>query len=202
MDREPDGGILTQLLVAARDGDPVALGAFARATYRDIWRFCAALADEPGRADDLTNDVFVRVLRALPHFRGESTARTWLFSIARRTVADAIREGRRRRRLNERISRQPPEGPASEAGGLVELVHLLGGLDHDRRAAFVLTQIVGLSYAEAAEVCACAVGTIRSRVARARSQLLQDLRPVIDDDRGDGDVHVGPSPNIGNGPGS
>ena len=201
MDRHRRDDVLTELVVAAGDGDPVALGAFARATYRDVWRFCAAL-DDPSRADDLTNDVFVRVLRALPDFRGESTARTWLFCIARRTVADGIRDGRRRRRLDERIARQPSTRHFSEAGGLVELLQLLDGLDDDRRVAFVLTQIAGLSYAEAAEVCDCAVGTIRSRVARARSRLLDDLRPVIDDQCEDGAVRVGYSREPGIAPGS
>jgi RNA polymerase sigma-70 factor (ECF subfamily) len=58
----------------------------------------------------------------------------------------------------------------------VLLIQLLAGLDPLRRAAFVLTQLLGLSYAEAAEVCGCPVGTIRSRVARARAELANQLR--------------------------
>jgi RNA polymerase sigma-70 factor (ECF subfamily) len=58
----------------------------------------------------------------------------------------------------------------------VLLTQLLTGLDPQRRAAFVLTQLLGLSYAEAAEVCGCPVGTIRSRVARARANLANQLR--------------------------
>ena len=58
----------------------------------------------------------------------------------------------------------------------VLLVQLLAGLDPQRRAAFVLTQLLGLSYAEAGEVCGCPVGTIRSRVARARADLTNQLR--------------------------
>jgi RNA polymerase sigma-70 factor (ECF subfamily) len=60
----------------------------------------------------------------------------------------------------------------------VELAQLVAGLDADRRDAFVLTQVVGLSYAEAAEVCGCPVGTIRSRVSRARQDLLAAISAV------------------------
>ncbi|MEY2463136.1 MAG: polymerase sigma-70 factor, subfamily, partial [Acidimicrobiaceae bacterium] len=60
----------------------------------------------------------------------------------------------------------------SDPTAVVDLAALLPSLDADRREAFVLTQIVGLSYAEAAEVCACPVGTVRSRVARARAELI------------------------------
>jgi RNA polymerase sigma-70 factor (ECF subfamily) len=67
----------------------------------------------------------------------------------------------------------PDAHPA--ASGEVDLGLLLAGLDHDRRQAFVLTQILGLSYAETAEACACPVGTIRSRVARAREDLMRQV---------------------------
>jgi RNA polymerase sigma-70 factor, ECF subfamily len=105
----------------------------------------------------------------LPGFRADSSARTWLLSIARRACADAIRTAKRRRRLAARI--EPPDVEPDPAGG-VSVERLLEGLDHDRKQAFVLTQVLGLSYAEAAEVCGCPVGTIRSRVARARLDLV------------------------------
>jgi RNA polymerase sigma-70 factor (ECF subfamily) len=57
------------------------------------------------------------------------------------------------------------------AGELVGVFDLLSGLDRDRRTAFVLTQLIGLSYEEAAEVCECPVGTVRSRISRARAEL-------------------------------
>lgn len=170
MDRGPDE--LTELALAGRDGDAVAVGAFARATYRDIWRLCAYL-DHPGTASDLTQEVYVRALRALPAFRGECSAKTWLMAIARRTVTDAIRSRGRRHRLDLRAA--PTEETAADPAGLVELHFLLAQLDDDRRTAFVLTQAAGLTYAEAAQVCGCAVGTIRSRVARARAALVEAL---------------------------
>lgn len=136
-----------------------------------MWRLCAQLVSRE-LADDVTQEVYLRAYRALPSFRGESSARTWLLSIARRTCADQVRDLRRRRRLATRIERPEAEPDPSR---VVDVEALLAGLEPDRRTAFVLTQVLGLSYLEAAEVCGCPVGTIRSRVARARSDLVERL---------------------------
>ena len=162
----------TRLAYAARSGaDRTALDAFVRATQTDVWRLCAHLG-ERDRADDLTQETYVRVLRSLPGFRGDSPVRSWLFSIVRRVVADDI-AARQRRRREQSTARLETESPDHQ--GSVTLEHLLGCLDPDRRAAFVLTQVLGYSYAEAAEACAVPVGTIRSRVARARGVLTEML---------------------------
>ncbi|MDP8976821.1 MAG: sigma-70 family RNA polymerase sigma factor [Actinomycetota bacterium] len=160
---------LTALALAARDGDRVALAAFVRRAQPDVWRLVAHLA---GRdlAEDLAQETFLRALRALPAYRGDAAARTWLLSIARRTAVDAIRGAERRRRL---LSRLRPAPDAPEAGQSAAVEQLLSLLHPDRRAAFVLTQLLGLTYAEAAVVCGCEIGTIRSRVARARHHLIE-----------------------------
>jgi RNA polymerase sigma-70 factor (ECF subfamily) len=162
---------LTALALAAGRGDRAALGAFVRSSQPEVWRLCAHLASR-GQADDLTQETYARALRALPAFRGDASARTWLLGIARRTVADAIRASRRRRRLATQVA---PPPPVADAGAAVEVQAAVSALDDDRRTAFVLTQVLGLSYAETAEVCGCAVGTIRSRVARARESLVAAL---------------------------
>ncbi|MFA9431639.1 sigma-70 family RNA polymerase sigma factor [Egicoccus sp. AB-alg2] len=163
---------LTRLLRAAGDGDRAALSAFVRATQDDVWRFCAHLV-EPAVADDLAQEVYLRAMRSAPRFRGDASARTWLLAIARNVAADEIRRRQRRRRLPEVTERVEPD-PAGD----VELLDLVGALDDDRRSAFVLTQLLELGYAEAAAVCGVPVGTIRSRVARARQDLLAMLEPV------------------------
>jgi len=163
---------LTRLLRAASEGDRSALAAFVRATQADVWRFCAHLVD-PGAADDLTQEVYLRALRSVPRFRGDASARTWLLAIARNTAADEIRRRQRRRRLPDVVEQVVPD-PAGD----VELLELVGALDEDRRTAFVLTQLLELGYAEAAAVCGVPVGTIRSRVARARQDLVAMLEPV------------------------
>lgn len=159
---------LSALALAARDGDRVALAAFVRRAQPDVWRLVAHLV---GRdlADDLTQETFVRALRALPAYRGDAAARTWLLSIARRAAADAVRSAERRRRL---LSRLRPPRDAPDAADAAGVGHLVLSLQPERRAAFVLTQLLGLTYAEAASVCGCEIGTIRSRVARARHDLI------------------------------
>ena len=170
---------LTRLFLAARDGDRTALLHAVRASQADVWRLAFHLVG-PDEADDVTQDTFVRAWRALPAFRGDSSARTWLLSIARRACADAVRKNVRRRRLTARIEQQaataPSAGATDDASGAHAVSALVDDLPRDQRVAFVLTQVVGCSYAEAAEACGVPIGTIRSRVARAREQLLETLR--------------------------
>ncbi len=161
---------LTRLALAARDGDRRALGQFVRATQASIWRLCAHLVG-PDDADDATQETYVAAWKALPTFRGDSSARTWLFVIARRS---ALRVGRRHRRWSEvgRLAVAPPPGGPPEVDDAGPVRDHLALLDDERRVAFVLTQLLGFSYAEAASICECPIGTIRSRVARARAQLV------------------------------
>ena len=162
----------TRLALAARSrADAPALEAFVRATQDDVWRLCAHLGDRD-RADDLTQETYLRVLRSLPVFRGDASVRSWLFSIVRRVVADDISVRRRRRRHHTDLHGGSVDPTWPDHQGSVTLEHLLGHLDPERRAAFVLTQLLGYSYAEAAETCGVPVGTVRSRVARARSVLV------------------------------
>jgi RNA polymerase sigma-70 factor (ECF subfamily) len=161
----------TLLALRARAGDAGAQADFVRATQAEVWRFAAALVD-PGAADDLTQETYLRAFQALPRFEGRSGVRTWLLGIARRTCADHLRAVVRRRRLSVRLAAQAwTATPEPEPGQRLGAADLLGRLSGERRTAFVLTQVLGLSYAEAAEVEDVPVGTIRSRVARARDEL-------------------------------
>ncbi len=164
----------TRLAYTARGGaDAHALDDFVRATHRDVWRLCAHLGD-PDRADDLAQETYLRVIRSLPSFRGDSSVRAWIFSIVRHVVADDIAARQRRRREHGITANRESmrlDVPSPDHQGSVALEHLLGCLDPERRAAFVLTQVLGYSYAEAAAACGVPIGTIRSRVARARSVL-------------------------------
>ncbi|MEU1837341.1 sigma-70 family RNA polymerase sigma factor [Micromonospora chersina] len=162
----------TDAALAARDGDPAAQAAFVRATQAEVWRFAAALVD-PDSADDLTQETYLRAFRALPGFEGRSTARTWLLGIARRACADHLRTVVRRRRLDQRLAAHAAaDRPYPDPAGQLGATDLVRRLPADRRSAFVLTQLLGLSYAEAAAVEGVPVGTIRSRVARARDELV------------------------------
>jgi RNA polymerase sigma-70 factor (ECF subfamily) len=178
---EEDGDVeeLSRIAAGAALGDPVAAAALVRATQSDVWRLCVALGDRHS-ADDLTQETYLRALRGLRTFRGDTAARVWLLSIARRAVVDHFRKQGRRPAvgaslddLDTATDRIVPISP--EASGEISLQMLIEELDEDKRNAFVLTQVHGLSYQEAAEVCGVPIGTIRSRMARAREQLLGDL---------------------------
>jgi RNA polymerase sigma-70 factor (ECF subfamily) len=163
---------LTRLAIRARDGDRAALDAFVRLSQADVWRFCAHLGGRE-HADDLTQTTFLRTWKALPRFRADASARTWLLAIARRTCADHVRSAVRWRRITARLS--APAEAVPDPGGLHEIQAAIDGLHPDRREAFVLTQVLGLAYHDAAEVLDCPIGTIRSRVARAREDLIAAL---------------------------
>lgn len=175
--RVPDDTV-TSWALSAGQGDAAALASFVRATQADVHRFLVHLSG-PADAEDLAQETYLRALRTLGSFEGRSTARTWLLSVARRVAADAVRTAVRRPRTRDlgEDTRQSLEriAPRSGAQEAVLLRALVDALPDDRREAFVLTQLLDLGYAEAAQVCGCPVGTIRSRVARAREDLVRAL---------------------------
>ncbi len=161
---------LNMLATLAQRGDRSALTRFVESSQADVWRYCAYLTDA-NVADDVTQDTFARAIGSLHRFRGDCDAKVWLLTIARRACADHIRTNTRRRNLLARLQANSFDDSASPDRN-IELFELIGQLESDRRDAFVLTQILGLSYQEAAEICGCPLGTIRSRIARARGDLL------------------------------
>ena len=171
-------GQLERLAALAARGDGAAQAALIRETQADVWRLCAHLADRQV-AEDLTQETYLRALPALARFEGRSSLRTWLLSIARRVCADHLRAKKRRRLVlvgeDTDLGELVRDLPDDEVGGTVAAQDVLDRLDPERREAFVLTQLMGLPYAEAADVVGCPVGTIRSRVARARADLVAAL---------------------------
>nr|QDJ94206.1 RNA polymerase subunit sigma [Streptomyces sp.] len=168
---------ITTWALAGRGGDAEAVDLFVRALHRDVRHYVTYLGADPQAADDLTQETFLRALGSLHRFEGRSSARTWLLSIARRAVVDSIRYSSCRPRLSDTGDweaaaerTQPRDLPGFDDG--IALGELLAALPENRREAFVLTQLLGLPYAEAASVSDCPVGTVRSRVARARTSLI------------------------------
>ncbi|WP_231574120.1 sigma-70 family RNA polymerase sigma factor [Streptomyces sp. e14] len=171
----------TAWALAARGGDPDAADHFVRALHGDVLRYVTYLSGDPQAAHDLTQDTFVRAFGSLHRYEGRASARTWLLAIARRAVADSIRRAATRPRTADAVDwrtaveNSRPHGlPGFEEG--VALLDLVGNLSGERRVAFLLTQVVGLSYEEAAGRVGCPVGTVRSRVSRARAVLERLLR--------------------------
>jgi len=167
---EQDLDAVTVAALQARAGDLDAAAVFVRACQGEVWRLCAHLGS-PREAEDLTQETFARAFASLHRFAGRSSARTWLLSIARRVCADAIRN----RRPSVPVAEVELPDRGSDPAETVSLRLLLASLEPPFREAFVLTQVLGLGYAEAAEVVGCPVGTIRSRVARARDALVSGL---------------------------
>ncbi|MDO3703110.1 sigma-70 family RNA polymerase sigma factor [Micromonospora sp. C28SCA-DRY-2] len=182
-----DEAEITACALAAGRGDQDAAARFVRATQQQVRRFLAALVS-PTEADDLAQETFLRAFRSLPSFAGRSSARTWLLAIARRVAADHVRTVTSRPRTVP-MSDGYDDLDVSRSGfdGQVVLEQLIAALPAERREAFVATQVLGLPYAEAAAVCDCPVGTIRSRVARAREDLVAavDNRTAPGSRRGD-----------------
>lgn len=164
-----DDDAITHAALRAKAGDRAAATAFIETTQRAVRRFLAHLCDARD-IDDLTQETYLRAMTALPRFAGRSSARTWLLTIARNVAADHVRLAVRRPRTSALDPDAGPRTDGFEDG--IALRYLLDALAPERREAFVATQVLGLGYAEAAEVCGCPIGTIRSRVARAREDLV------------------------------
>jgi RNA polymerase sigma-70 factor (ECF subfamily) len=165
---------LTRLLLEAQEGDRGALRQFVAETQHDVTTLCRYLGDRDN-SDDLAQETYERAIASLHRYRADGPAKHWLLTIARRTCADATRTRARRRRLNQQVvdvARDDTVATPIDAFR-PEWTELLDALDPDRRAAFVVTQLNGLRYDEAAEVLDVPIGTIRSRVSRAREQLIE-----------------------------
>lgn len=173
---------LFALLLAAREGDDTAMRELVIQTQPVVERVCRGLESTTttgcgDEVDDLVQETYLRAIRAMDRFRGDSPVLPWLITIARRTCADHVRRRQRHRRLLERIEQHAEDTVVNPPGALTTrmeasvLSELLDDLAPDRRDAFVLTQVTGLSYDETAALLGCPVGTVRSRVARARADL-------------------------------
>jgi RNA polymerase sigma-70 factor (ECF subfamily) len=175
---------VTDLALRAARGDRRALTDFIEATHGDVWRLLAHLADTD-RADDLTQETYLRVMGALPRFAARSSARTWLLSLAHRVWVDSVRHdlARPRKSVEQWEDAAARTASPDTAGGqawaeLADARAMLDGLAPERREALILTQVLGYTYAEAAEICDVRVGTIRSRVARARADMTDMAEPA------------------------
>lgn len=173
---------LTRLALAGGRGDQTAITAFVNHAMDEVWRYCAASIGT-GRADDATQETFIRAMKSLPKFRGDASARTWLLKIARYACIDDMRARARHQRIVDELSAQPTGAEALAEHHPPELTEALRLLGPDQREAFVLTQVIGLPYQEAADLVGCPVGTIRSRVARARAGLIEMLDTAEDASR-------------------
>lgn len=136
--------------------------------------FARSLTRNRTEADDLVQETLLKALSNMDKFDPGTNLRAWLFTILRNTYYTEIRKRRRESDGISALSQLDTNiGPSQEwSATLSSLKDALGKLPDDQREALVLVGAAGLSYEEAAEVCGCALGTIKSRVNRARAKLL------------------------------
>jgi RNA polymerase sigma-70 factor (ECF subfamily) len=158
-----------QLAHRAASGDRKAFEQLCAGLVDDIWRYCWSLTGDRDLADEATQETFARATTAIARYRGDAPVRMWLVVLARRSVGAAIETSRRAPVPTE------PEGIVAVADHALpfEVATLVESLPADQRQAFVLTQVLGFDYATAAETLEVPIGTIRSRVFRARDALVR-----------------------------
>jgi RNA polymerase sigma factor (sigma-70 family) len=166
--QDPDPRTLT----LARTGDLGAFEELVRAYQADVWRFAYSFTRDRTLAEDVTQEAFLRAFRFLRTFRGDSRFTSWLFRIARNCAMDAIRA---RKGQEERALRQPSAVGPTDPQAHVELHAALDAVREEQREPFLLIEVFGLSYREAADVLNVKVGTVKSRMHRARQAMMSAL---------------------------
>jgi len=193
-----------QLVERAKGGDPKAFEMLVVKYQRRIERLIARMVRDVDLVQDIAQESFIRAYRALPQFRGDSAFYTWLYRIAVNTAKKALVDLKRdplvtesaRASINDdedetsRVERELTDGETPEAvlasKEIAQAVNAaIEALSDDLRQAITLREIEGLSYDEIAELMNCPIGTVRSRIFRARESIAQRLRPLLDTREGE-----------------
>lgn len=154
--------------------EPTAESVFAR-HQRDIYRYVLRMTGRPDVADDLRQEVFLRVVHALRNGGSVGHERGWVFSIARNLVIDRKRDWLRLATPLDAVVEPSRNATQALAFGLDEA---LATLPDDDREVFLMKEVAGLRYDEIAATCGCTVDSVRSRLFRTRSQLRRLLAPL------------------------
>ena len=190
-----DRDIDQQLVERVQRGEKSAFDLLVSKYQRKIFRLLSRLIRDQAEVEDVAQEAFIKAYRALPNFRGDSAFYTWLYRIAINTAKNhLVSQGRRAPTTTEadieeaetfddgdhlRDLNTPDSMLLSKQVG--EAVNrAIDQLPEDLRTAIVLREIEGLSYEEIAESMNCPIGTVRSRIFRAREAIAQELRPVLD----------------------
>lgn len=190
-DRELDQALVER----AQEGDKEAFGLLVSKYQRKLGRLLSRLIRDPAEVEDVAQEAFIKAYRALPSFRGESAFYTWLYRIGVNTAKNyLVSQGRRAPTTTEFDSE---EAESFEDGDQLRDIntpeHLLlskqigetvnaamEALPEELRTAIMLRELEGLSYEEIAAVMDCPIGTVRSRIFRAREAVAAKLQPLLD----------------------
>lgn len=190
------------LVERVKRGDTRAFEMLVVKYQRRIERLIGRMVRDADLVQDIAQESFIRAYRAIPQFRGESAFYTWLYRIAVNTAKKTLVELKRDPVINESALHGGDEGDetfrdenepttdetpeallaSKEVAGAVN--DAIEALSEDLRQAVVLREIEGLSYEEIAEIMNCPIGTVRSRIYRAREAIAEKLRPLLDNRQG------------------
>ncbi|MFA6204106.1 MAG: RNA polymerase sigma factor RpoE [Gallionella sp.] len=190
-DREVD----QQLVERVQRGDKHAFDLLVAKYQRKLGRLISRFVRDTGEAEDVTQEAFIKAYRALPGFRGDSAFYTWLYRIGINTAKNYLLANKRRAPTSTPFDAE--EAESFEDAGLLHEISTpenelmskqvvsvvqaaLQQLPEDLRSALTLREIEGLSYEEIAGVMNCPVGTVRSRIFRAREAVAEKLRPLLE----------------------
>ena len=189
-DREVD----QQLVERAQRGEKHAFELLVGKYQRKLARLLSRFIRDPAEVEDVTQEAFIKAYRALPAFRGDSAFYTWLYRIGINTAKNYLVAMGRRAPTTTDIDSEEAEGyetsdqlrdlntPESELASrqIAETVNqTLGELPEELRTAITLREIEGLSYEDIANIMNCPIGTVRSRIFRAREAIAVKLRPML-----------------------
>ena len=170
----------TSWIEAARQGDPAAFESLLRAHVNSVYAHGLRFFGDPSTADDVVQEVFVKVYRSLDTYDGRAAFSTWLFRITRNVCLDMVRRGARRPIPVDPFDLIATRTAPDHAQGVVDMAAVeeaIRVLQPEDREALGAVTLFGLSYAEAAEALSVPVGTVKSRVFRARRMLVSLLDP-------------------------
>jgi RNA polymerase sigma-70 factor, ECF subfamily len=179
---EPAPGDSAEFVSRLKAGDLRAFEELVRTQQHRVYGLALRMLGSPAEAQDIAQEAFLRAHRGLAEFRGDARLSTWLYAIVSRLCLNRLAGSERRlaRHGEEALSRlvdaRPGPDQALERGELEEALHrAIGELPEERRIVVVLRDVEGLAYEEIAEVLDLPVGTVRSRLHRARLDLKEKL---------------------------
>ena len=168
---QPDHGVLRK----AQRGDERAFTLIVRAYETQVYNYVLRLVGDRTLAEDLTQEVFLRVFQGLPKFSLRSKFTTWLFQVTKNRVLDELRASERRPRLSVALEDVPPlevvDAPFERVEAMDAVWRSVAGLTPDLKMALLLRDIVGLSYTEIADSLEITLATVKWRIYKAREEV-------------------------------